>query len=262
MVVWFLDNSDPLYVFGPTGCGKTSCIKQLAARLNYPVFKVTGHSLRRKMVEYANEIRQLFMGAQDSFAGNSLEVTFSTRSLLRWAELTVRYRALAAQGVSPVNYALDRALGFRAGQDRAMLHELAQRMFPHKQSEPAARNKAARPEEAVAFSIDYFSPEMIAQSLEAMVACIVQDPDFVSSLPDLPRVTLAQDTASGGKFWLGLITPDGVSLRWGKAGTAGTAKFIPCGECRRGNPALELKERALGKLGKGYRLVPHNTKLS
>ena len=398
MVVWFLDNSDPLYVFGPTGCGKTSCIKQLAARLNYPVFEVTGHgrlefpemaghlsvrggsmefeygplalamkygglfllneidllepstaaglngildgqplcipenggelvvphpmfrfaatansnggsdetglyqgvlrqnialmdrfwlcevgypspeaeegllakaasrlphSLRRKMVEYANEIRQLFMGAQDSFAGNSLEVTFSTRSLLRWAELTVRYRALAAQGVSPVNYALDRALGFRAGQEsRAMLHELAQRMFPHKQSEPAARNKAARPEEAVAFSIDYFSPEMIAQSLEVMAACIVQDPDFVSSLPDLPRVTLAKDTASGGKFWLGLITPDGVSLRWGKAGTAGTAKFIPCGECRRSNPALELKDRALDKLGKGYRLVPHNTKLS
>ncbi|WP_428166050.1 AAA family ATPase [Desulfovibrio sp.] len=30
-----------LYVFGTTGCGKTSCIKQ--PRLNYPVFEVTGH---------------------------------------------------------------------------------------------------------------------------------------------------------------------------------------------------------------------------
>ena len=44
LVVWFLDSSDSLYVFGPMGCGKTSCIKQLAARLNYPVFEITGHS--------------------------------------------------------------------------------------------------------------------------------------------------------------------------------------------------------------------------
>lgn len=43
LIVWFLNPTDPLYVFGPTGCGKTSCIKQLAARLNYPVFEVTGH---------------------------------------------------------------------------------------------------------------------------------------------------------------------------------------------------------------------------
>ena len=27
LVVWFLDPREPLYVFGPTGCGKTSCIK-------------------------------------------------------------------------------------------------------------------------------------------------------------------------------------------------------------------------------------------
>ena len=46
IVVWFVNPQglqEPLYVFGPTGCGKTSCIKQLAARLNYPVFEVTGH---------------------------------------------------------------------------------------------------------------------------------------------------------------------------------------------------------------------------
>lgn len=44
IVVWLMSTSDPLYVFGPTGSGKTSAIKQLAARLNYPVFEVTGHS--------------------------------------------------------------------------------------------------------------------------------------------------------------------------------------------------------------------------
>ena len=43
VIVWFLGPQEPLYVFGLTGCGKTSCIKQLAARINYPVFEVTGH---------------------------------------------------------------------------------------------------------------------------------------------------------------------------------------------------------------------------
>ena len=44
IIVWFMSNSDPLYCFGPTGSGKTSLIKQLASKLNYPVFEITGHS--------------------------------------------------------------------------------------------------------------------------------------------------------------------------------------------------------------------------
>ena len=268
IVVWFIDTSDPLYVYGPSGSGKTSCLKQLAAKLNYPVFEVTGHSrlefpelighhivkqgnmefeygplalamkfgglflcneldllepstaaglngildgqplcipenggelivphamfrfaatantnggsdetglyqgamrqnlafmdrfilcevtyprpeaeeqllektaaqlpapLRKKMVEYANEVRRLFMGEQgNNYNSNSIEITFSTRSLLRWADLAIRYQPLAKQGITPVTYALDRALGFRACREtRAMLHELAQRVFAH-----------------------------------------------------------------------------------------------------------------------------------
>lgn len=267
MVVWFIDHSDPLYVYGATGCGKTSCIKQLAAKLNFPVFEVTGHSrlefpelighhvvrqgnmefeygplalamkfgglalineidslepstaaglngildgqllcipenggelitphpmfrfaatansnggsdetglyqgvlrqnlalmdrfvlcevtypkpeaeeqllektapqlpdaLRKKMVEFANEVRRLFMGESGNcYNSGSIEITFSTRSLLRWADLTIRYQPLANQGIQPVAYALDRALGFRASREsRAMLGELVQRVFP------------------------------------------------------------------------------------------------------------------------------------
>lgn len=88
--------------------------------------------LRKKMVEYANEVRRLFMGeSANSYNTASIEITFSTRSLLRWADLTIRYQPLARQGIQPVSYALDRALGFKACKEtRAMLHELVQRVFP------------------------------------------------------------------------------------------------------------------------------------
>jgi cobaltochelatase CobS len=271
IAVWFIDRSDPLYVYGPPSVGKTSVIKQLAARLNYPVFEITGHNrlefqdmtghhtvrkgdmafeygplalamkygglflfneldllepstaaglngildgqalcisenggelitphsmfrfaatantnggsdatglyqgalrmnlalmdrfivceigypkpdaeeqllsgtasalpepIRKKMVEYANEVRRLFMGeSENSHNSNAIEVTFSTRTLLRWANLTIRYQPLAAQGIQPVAYALDRALAFRACKEtRAMLHEIAQRIFPLQQA--------------------------------------------------------------------------------------------------------------------------------
>jgi cobaltochelatase CobS len=272
LVVWFINPSEPLYVFGPTGAGKSSCLKQLAARLNYPSFEVTGHSrlefpelighlavhngdmvfeygplalamkfgglfllneidllepstaaglngildgqalcvpenegelikphemfrfaatansngasdesglyqgvlrqniafmdrfivcelgypkpeeeevllakanpklpepIRKRMVEFAGEVRRLFMGEQgNTHSRNNIEITLSTRTLLRWANLTLRYQPLAGQGIQPVRYALDRALGFRAcPESRAMLHELAQRMFPDKSKE-------------------------------------------------------------------------------------------------------------------------------
>ncbi|MFW5498882.1 MULTISPECIES: AAA family ATPase [unclassified Maridesulfovibrio] len=266
VVVWFMDSSDPIYLFGPSGSGKTSLIKQLAAKLNYPVFEITGHSrlefpemvghltvekgnmefqygplalamkyggllllneidiidpataaglngildgdplcipeksgeiirphpmfrfaatansnggadetglyqgvvrqnlafmdrfwlceigyptpeaetellsrktkklpenIRKKMVEYANSVRKLFMGEASGNLTDTIEVTFSTRTLIRWADLTERFQPLARQGIQPVTYALDRALGYRASREtRTVLHELAQRIFP------------------------------------------------------------------------------------------------------------------------------------
>ena len=42
--VWFLmQKPDPLYIFGPTSAGKSSLVRQIAARLNYPVYEATGH---------------------------------------------------------------------------------------------------------------------------------------------------------------------------------------------------------------------------
>ena len=270
VVVWLLmEKPEPLYLYGPTGCGKSSLVRQLAARLNYPVFECNGHermevqdlvghlavvngsmrfedgpltvamrlggmfllneidlcspatlaglntildgaplcipenggelvkpapgfrfvatantsgggdetgryqgTLRQnlafldrfmvceacypapdvetalltskfpalpqdlctRMVGFAGDIRRLFVGdaqpGDSQLFQNGCEVTLSTRTLLRWADLTVRFQPLARQGISPLMYALDRALGFRASREtRAMLHELAQRTF-------------------------------------------------------------------------------------------------------------------------------------
>lgn len=267
VAVWFMSHADPLYVYGPSGSGKTSLIKQLAAKLKYPVMEVTAHgrlefpdlvghhsiqngtmefqygplalamkygglfllneidlldpasasglngildgeplcipenggevihahsmfrfaatantngaadttglyqgtlrqnlafmdrfwlcevgypekeaevkllgniaadlpeSIRESMVEFANEVRRLFMGlGEKQNYGETIDVTFSTRTLIRWVDLTVKFQPLSNQGIQPVTYALDRALGFRAmPETRAMLHELAQRIFP------------------------------------------------------------------------------------------------------------------------------------
>ena len=267
VIVWFMHPSDPIYCFGPTGSGKSSLIRQVASKLNFPVFEITGHSrlefpdmvghlsvkkgnmefeygplalamkyggvfllneidlldpstaaglntildgsplcipenngelikphlmfrfaatantnggsdhsglyqgtlkqnlafmdrfsmcevpypeerveesllqkahpslpeaLSKKMVTYANSVRKLFMGEIDDSMklSDRIEVTFSTRTLLRWGELTLRFKPLSAQGIQPLLYALDRSLGFRASADsRALLHELAQRTF-------------------------------------------------------------------------------------------------------------------------------------
>lgn len=81
------------------------------------------------MVSFANEVRKLFMGDADSYE-NTIEVTLSTRTLIRWADLTLKFQPLAHQGIEPLSYALDRALAFKATRStRAMLHELVQRIF-------------------------------------------------------------------------------------------------------------------------------------
>lgn len=44
VIMWFIHGDEPLYITGPTGCGKTSGLKQIAAMLNYPVYEITGHN--------------------------------------------------------------------------------------------------------------------------------------------------------------------------------------------------------------------------
>jgi len=383
MVVWFLSpqgQQEPLYVFGPTGCGKTSCIKQLAARLNYPVFEVTGHgrlefadlvghltvkdgnmafeygplalamrygaiillneidltspeiaaglnsvldgsplciaenggeiiqphpmfrfvatantngagddtglyqgtqrqnlawldrfticevgypdvtvekkllfqrfpslpeTLCATMVDYANEVRKLFMGeASTSNLTSTIEVTFSTRSLLRWGDLTVRFQPLAHQGVQPVTYALDRALGFRASREtRAMLHELAQRMFP--------QQVEAESPQTVTAEIEILQGE---QALRFMRGHLHHTPTVTKPLVYLQVIHNLSGKKQDGKFWIGEASPAGLTLKWGKPDTVGQQHFIPAENCEGNNSVMELEARAEKKIKEGYSL--------
>jgi cobaltochelatase CobS len=77
--------------------------------------------IRQKMIEVANEVRNLFRNGE-------IEVTFCTRTLIRWALLATFYKA--KPGIDVMTYALDRALGFRAeSASRQALHELVQRII-------------------------------------------------------------------------------------------------------------------------------------
>ena len=380
VVVWFLNPQEPLYVFGPTGCGKTSCIKQLAARLNYPVFEVTGHgrlefadlvghltvkngsmtfeygplalamrygaiillneidltspeiaaglnsvldgsplcigenggelivphpmfrlvatantngggddtglyqgtqrqnlawldrfticeigypsaevekrllarrfpslpeSLCATMVDYANEVRKLFMGeASTSNMTNAIEVTFSTRSLLRWGDLTVRFQPLSHQGIQPVTYALDRALAYRASREtRAMLHELAQRMFPQKVEPDSPKPDVS---EAV--------PLQGEQALRFMRGHLHHTPTVAKPSVHLQVVHNLSGKKQDGKFWIGEASPVGLTLKWGKPDTVGQQHFISAENCAGNNSVFELEARATKKITQGYAL--------
>lgn len=83
---------------------------------------LTGDAIKQ-FVRAAGEIRRLFVEG-------AIEITLSTRVLLRWARLTQFFYAVSKNDQSPVHYALDRALLFRAEPEtREAVHEVVQRIF-------------------------------------------------------------------------------------------------------------------------------------
>jgi len=76
------------------------------------------------MVEIANKLRALFIGSSD--AADAIEVTMSTRSLLRWARLSVLFRGVERRGSQPIHYALERALTNRpiSPETKVAIHEI------------------------------------------------------------------------------------------------------------------------------------------
>lgn len=81
-----------------------------------------------EMVKVANEVRALYMGNGDQ--SGAIEITMSTRTLIRWATIAWFMQGKSAQGINPVSYALDRALANRGNpQTKSALQEICQRYF-------------------------------------------------------------------------------------------------------------------------------------
>lgn len=84
--------------------------------------------IRKAMVQTANAVRTQFMG--ESGSDGALEVTMSTRTLVRWAQHAYLATPKAKQGINPVMYALDPALCLRASPEtREGIKGIAQRIF-------------------------------------------------------------------------------------------------------------------------------------
>ncbi len=80
------------------------------------------------LVQIANMVRKLFQNEEPG--QQPCELTVTTRGLLRWADLTLRYEALSSMGISPIVYAADRAFANRASKPtKQTIHELIQRVF-------------------------------------------------------------------------------------------------------------------------------------
>ena len=84
----------------------------------------------RKMIHLASAVRKLFLGDDEDGDGTTIELTFSTRTLIRWALLTTLYLPQRDTLQNALAAALDRSLGFRASPpSRQTIEELMQRIF-------------------------------------------------------------------------------------------------------------------------------------
>lgn len=68
-------------------------------------------SIRKGMVRIANEIRKLFLGGEDN--EGEISLTISTRTLVRWAKLSLVFRGAP----NALEYALEQALLIRAAKE-------------------------------------------------------------------------------------------------------------------------------------------------
>lgn len=81
-----------------------------------------------RMISVANDVRKVFMGESDK--DEAIELTMSTRTLVRWARMQVVFAGVAQHGESPNRYALERALTWRATPEtKAFIEGIVQREF-------------------------------------------------------------------------------------------------------------------------------------
>ena len=225
------------------------------------------------MIDLAKEVRDSFMSED----GSGMEVTFSTRTLIRWAKLTLMYAPLARHGVMPVEHALDRALGFKAQPStKAALHEMVQRIIPaslqqifsaddgdevdteDEEDEPTpapvivTAGAAATPPPGMKVKTwkDDYRVELMRQ----------QGAPQAYFNRKTPVVLLEQATPSGGKFWQCEATATEVTVTWGPISTTRwQSKVYPKEECKYKNTLVDMVHRIDAKMRNGYDVVHSGT---
>ena len=230
-------------------------------------------ALISSMIDLAREVRESFM--KDD--GSGMEVTFSTRTLIRWAKLTLMYAPLARHGIMPVEHALDRALGFKAQPStKEALHEMVQRIIPASLQQTFSADDDS--DEADPDDDDDADPNVVV-----VVANVPAPPpppgmkvktwkdDYRADLMrqqaatqayfqrKSPVVLLDQSTPSGGKFWKCQATATEVTVTWGPLGTAGQSKVYPKEECKYKNTLIDMVHRIDSKMRNGYDVVHSGT---
>ena len=115
----FMDRFQVLEATYPDAEAETSLLQRKFPKL--PKAVIDG------MIRVANAVRKLFINEEQ---GQPCELTITTRSLIRWGSLVLRYEALSNIGISPIMYAADLAFANRASKPtKTMIHELIQRIF-------------------------------------------------------------------------------------------------------------------------------------
>jgi cobaltochelatase CobS len=88
-----------------------------------------------KFREVAEEVRKQFIGSSDE--ADALDITLSTRSLVRWAKYLISFKGVSGKGFSAVHYALERAKTFKASESsRLAVHNMVHQVFGEEYKTP------------------------------------------------------------------------------------------------------------------------------
>lgn len=83
-------------------------------------------SIMKSMVNVANSIRKLFMGNPNNESDDAIEITMSTRTLVRWA----KWRLISDDHEAPWEFAMGVALGWRmTPETKAVINGIIDREF-------------------------------------------------------------------------------------------------------------------------------------
>lgn len=108
-------------------------------------------------------------------------------------------------------------------------------------AEPEAPQGATAPFPSIKATADFLAGKLVNVNPASLV-----------HISTCPKLTLYQNTPSGGKAWVAHALEEGLNIQWGKCSTRGQQRFIPINQCTGNSSVKELLKRTVDKLRKGY----------